>query len=290
MEIAISADSSWNKWHPTYKELGERCQRVGVSNLELAYYPENAGFESAQKTLESYGVRVVCVNATAKLRINVLDDPTPAIDNLLASLRLANQLGAKFVVLYPGNRPHWTFYEQTNVFRKLMEPVFQAATDLNLTLLLENHFDLRGEDPLHRDVVRDPDRTAAFFTVMDCPNLKLNFDPGNLYIAGIEPWPYAYRILREFMVYAHFKDLALFSEGLHGPIEKNETLSDASTGIYLPVPVGEGGINYYSLLREMKADNAVEYATFEDHTSADKAEDFYDRGVEFYRKVTADLA
>lgn len=285
LELAICADSSWNRWHPSYEALGDRCKRNGIAALELAYYPENKDFESASEILSSYGVRVVSVNATSKLRINVLEDPRAAQDQLIQCINLADSFGAKYVVMYPGTRPHWNFVDQINNFKRRMDPVFSVAVEKGITLLLENHFDLRGEDPLHRDVVREPDRTAVFFSAIDCPNLKLNFDAGNVYIAGIEPWPYAYRILKEFIVYAHFKDATRYSEELHGSIESNELLSDKSAGIFLPVAVGEGGINYAGLLREMSLNANIQFGAFEDHTSADRAEGYYDRGISYLRSV-----
>ena len=61
MELAICADSSWNRWHPTYDELGDRCRRLGIEAVELVYYPQNEGFAEAAQTLDGYGVRIVCV-------------------------------------------------------------------------------------------------------------------------------------------------------------------------------------------------------------------------------------
>jgi len=285
MELAICADSSWNRWHPSYERLGERCKRNTVSALELAYYPENPEFNQASEILKTFGVRIVSINSTSKLRINVLQDPKPAQSQLIECINLAKFLGAKFIVIYPGTRPHWNFVDQINNFKRRMEPVLEAAVDSGITLLLENHFDLRGEDPLRRDVVREPDRTAVFFTAMDCPNLKLNFDAGNVYIAGIEPWPYAYRILKDFISYAHFKDVTRFCEELNGSLESNELLSDKTAGIFLPVAVGDGAINYAGLLREMALNPNIEFGAFEDHTSADRAEDYYDRGISYLRSV-----
>ncbi len=285
MELAICADSSWNRWHPTYEKLGERCQRVKISALELAYYPDNSDFNNAPEILDKYGVKIVSINATSKLRINVLTDPEPAQKQLIECINMAHNLGAKYVVMYPGTRAHWNFVDQVNNFRRRLDPVLKVASEKGVTILLENHFDLRGEDPQHLDVVRDPDRTATFLTIMDSPNLRLNFDAGNVYIAGIEPWPYAYNILKEFIVYAHFKDIARFSEELHGAVEDNECLSDASTGLFLPVAVGDGGINYTGLLRDIATNANIEIGAFEDHTTAIRAENYYDRGVRYLREV-----
>jgi len=287
MRLAISADSSWNRWHPTYDQLGQRCQRLGVDAVELVYYPENEGFDRAPETLKSYGVDVVCINATAKQRINVLEDPKPAQDTINACIDLAADLGAGFVVMYAGHNKRWNFKERVELFRRRMEPCLQKATDRGVTLLLENHFDLRGEDPDYTDVVRRPDLTAVFLDALDCPQIRINFDPGNLYAARIEPWPYAYRILKDYIAYAHFKDMAYFSELLYGPLHENETLTDTLGGTFLPVAVGDGGINYWGLIQEMVRDGVAPIAAFEDHSLPKYAEQIYERGVRFARAAIA---
>jgi sugar phosphate isomerase/epimerase len=287
MRLALSADSSWNRWHPTYEQLGERCKRLGVDALELAYYPQNEGFDGAADTLARYGVEIVCVNATAKHRINIVDDVAPVQQELIRCITLAGDLGAPFVVMYAGHNSRWNMRERVELFRRRMEPVVAAAAKRNVTLLLENHFDLRGEDPHYTDVVRNPDLTAVFMEALDCEQIRINFDAGNVYAAGVEPWPYAYRILRDYIAYAHLKDMAYFSELLYGPFSANETLSDSKAGDFLPVAVGDGGVNYWGLLREMADDGVAAFATFEDHSLPENAERIYERGVAFARAAMA---
>lgn len=290
MEFALSADSSWNRWHPSYEQLGQRCERLGVHALELVYYPENDGFESAPETLARYDVRVVCVNATAKWRVNIADDPSEAQRNINACIRLAAGLGAEYVVTYLGHNEHWGWKETVDLTRRRLDPCIELAADKGVTLLLENHFDLRNEDPHGKDVVRDPDLTALFLESLGTKQVRLNFDPGNLYTAGYEAWPYSYRVLRDYIVYAHLKDMARFSEALYGPLSQNETLADSRTGIFLPVSVGDGGINYWGLLQEMERDGVVRYATFEDHSLPENAERYYERGLALALAATAGAA
>jgi sugar phosphate isomerase/epimerase len=290
MEFALSADSSWNRWHPSYEELGQRCERLDVHALELAYYPDNAGFANAAETLASYDVRIVCINATAKWRVNIVDDPREAQRNIVACIQLAADVDAEYVVIYLGHNPNWRWKETVDFTRSRLDPCITSAVDKGVTLLLENHFDLRNEDPQGYDVVRDPDLTALFLESLRTTQVRLNFDPGNLYTAGFEPWPYAYQVLREYIVYAHLKDMARFSEEVHGPLAQNETLADSQNGIFLPVALGDGAINYWGLLQEMERDGIVKYATLEDHSLPQNAERYYERGLALARQSAAALA
>lgn len=285
MELAICADSSWNRWHPTYEQLGQRCRRLGVDAIEMAYYPQNKGFDSAAETLDRYGVRIVCINATAKFRVMVTDDVEPVQRAICDVINLAGNVGAEFVITYPGHNPVWGFDEIVERYKRRMEPCHDLAADMGITMLLENHFDLRNEDLERTDVVREPELTARFLDALDAPHIRVNFDAGNVYAAGIEPWPYGYRILRDYIAYAHLKGMTRFSEKLYGPEDRYETLSDAHAGTYLPVAVGDDGINYRGLLMEMERDGIAKYAAFEDHAREEHAEEVFRRGVEFTREA-----
>ena len=283
MELAICADSSWNRWHPTYEQLGRRCRRLGVGALELVYYPQNYGFDRAAETLDGYGVRIACVNATAKFRVMIADDVEAAQRAICDVIKLAEHVGAAFVITYPGHNPSLSFDQIVEQYKRRMEPCHDLAAEKGVTMLLENHFDLRNEDPERTDVVREPELTARFLDALDAPHVRVNFDAGNVYVAGIEPWPYGYRILRDYIAYAHLKGMSRFSERLYGPEDSYETLSDAHTGTFLPVAVGDDGINYRGLLMEMERDGNARYAAFEDHARPEHAEKVFRRGVAFAR-------
>lgn len=289
MELAICADSSWNRWHPTYRQLGERCRRLGIGALELVYYPQNEGFDEAAEVLDGYGVRIVCVNATAKWRVMITDDVSAAQKAVCDVISLAADVGAGYVITYPGHDPALGFDEIVEQYKRRMAPCHDLAADKGVTMLLENHFDLRNEDPEATDVVREPELTARFLDALDAPHVKVNFDAGNVYAAGIEPWPYGYRILRDYIAYAHLKGMSRFSEKLYGPEDQYETLTDSRAGTFLPVAVGDDGINYWGLLAEMAQDGAVEYAAFEDHARAEHAERVFERGAAFARAAMASV-
>ena len=51
---------------------------------------------------------------------------------------------------------------------------------------------------------------------MDHPRFGVNFDADNFYNAGIEPFPYAYELLKGHVVQLHAKDSARYSPEVHG--------------------------------------------------------------------------
>ena len=98
MNIAFSSDSSWNRWHPTYDELGQLCKKYNVRYLELVFYPENDKFYQSPEILKSYGVDICCINATAKWRPMLVDDPTESQKKLCECIELAKKCNAKYVI------------------------------------------------------------------------------------------------------------------------------------------------------------------------------------------------
>jgi hypothetical protein len=79
--------------------------------------------------------------------------------------------------------------------------------------------------------------------------------------------------------------MARFSEKLHGSEDQYETLSDTHAGTYIPVAVGDDGINYRGLLMEMEWDGTAKYAAFEDHAREEHAERVFERGAAFAREA-----
>ena len=285
MNIAFSSDSSWNRWHPTYDELGQLCKKYNVKYLELVFYPENDKFYQSPEILKNYDVDICCINATAKWRPMLEDDPTESQKKLCECIELANNCNARYVIHYPGYNTSFNLKETLDQYKKRLDPCLNLASKYNIILLLENHFDLRNEDPNKMDPVRNPDLTALFLEALNLSNVKVNYDPGNVYCAGIEPWPYAYQILKEYIVYVHLKDMGFYAHSIYGSSKDIETLSDSHSGTYVPIALGEGGINYFSMLNDLKSNSKIEYFTFEDHARPEIRDEVLSKGVNFIKNI-----
>jgi sugar phosphate isomerase/epimerase len=56
-------------------------------------------------------------------------------------------------------------------------------------------------------------RTAELVQAVDHPALGVNWDPGNAYVAGDDPYPAGYEAVRPFVAHVHFKDVRRTVDG-----------------------------------------------------------------------------
>ncbi len=120
------------------------------------------------------------------------------------SLDYANELGAHLVLIFgfdragapPGPPPE-------EVLGCLLQAAEQAHS-AGIQLVLEN------EDGFWADTGR---RTAAVVRAVNHPALAVNWDPGNAFSAGDEPFPEGYRHVRGLVRHVHFKDAVRAPDG-----------------------------------------------------------------------------
>ncbi len=123
---------------------------------------------------------------------------------LPASLDYANELGAGLLVIFgfdrtgapPGSPPD----EVLNCLRYAAERA-QAA---GIQIAVET------EDGFWADTGQ---RTADIIKAVDHPCLRINWDPGNAFAAGDEPFPEGYQHVRGLVRHMHFKDAVRQADG-----------------------------------------------------------------------------
>ncbi len=123
---------------------------------------------------------------------------------LPASLDLANELGAGMLVIFGfdrGGAPTGPPPEDVlNCLRRAAEQG-QAA---GVQIALEN------EDGFWADT---GERTAHMVRTVNHPCLGVNWDPGNAFAAGDEPFPEGYQHVRGLVRHVHFKDALSAADG-----------------------------------------------------------------------------
>ena len=192
-------------------ELIDLAQRHGFKHIELMH-PKNTEVEGIERSLqlvENAGLKIVCVCSSSHMLMARNDEQERT--RLLEALDIAGQCGARFANTYFGRRPTRDDDSAIEVYAENIKPCLQKAAELGVTIVLENEFDVGGRDPAQSDITRRPESLRRLVERLSSPYFRLTLDACNFYFAGVEPYPYAYRVVREQIAYVHVKDGARYT-------------------------------------------------------------------------------
>lgn len=247
---------AFSDWTPE-SLLSLMTTRLGIRALD--YWPVNRGsldMPAYADLLQSYDVHVYCVNAPSTGgRLMAPGETGEAQATLLNAISEAEALGAPYVQFYTGV-PEWPeFVTVVKTLARYLAPVLDRAAQAGVMLLLENNLDQRGEDIFRLNPSRTPEMVFVVLEEIGSPIVRLSYDPCNFYTVGAEGYPYAYELLKPYIVNVHMKDCVRYSPLVYsGAAEQQKLLTDSASGPHLPVPVGQGAINWDGILRKLAAD------------------------------------
>lgn len=139
-------------------------------------------------------------------------------------------------------------------FRATVLALLEAPAHRTLLLALENSI---------IKVTRRPEDLAELVTAVGHPRFGVNFDPDNFYNAGVEPFPYAYELLKGHILHLHAKDSARYSPTIHGSATR---VLHRAGGNVVCVPMGSGAVNWAGLIARLQADGYRGPVSLEPHT------------------------
>lgn len=261
---------------------------VDVHHAELWPWNRVDSVDALIKLLQEYEVAIVCVNTSAERRLLV--HPEAEVSKIIDdAIDLARALGAPFVNFYPGHRAELDSVQNMALFRERVLPHLDYAAERNVALLVETHFDRaeRGEDPRGHDFLRWPEQTAMLVDWIRHPAFGVTFDPCNLYIAGVEPWPLAYRVLKPYIRYVHVKNAVRYARSLYGDPDVLELLTDSLNGAFMPVGLEEGALNWTLLVRDLIDGGFSGCLTIESHVGESDVAEVTKSEVKFLRQAIA---
>lgn len=130
------------------------------------------------------------------------------------SLDYANELGAKKVIIFGFDRAGAPAGELPEEILNILYLATERARLAGLELVLENEAGFWADTGKH---------SAQMVRAINHSSLSINWDPGNAFFAGDEPFPAGYSEVRGLVGHVHFKDAARDPVGepqyvLHGQI------------------------------------------------------------------------
>jgi len=279
MKLVVSGTGEYYEGQPVGRLLGV-AQRHAARYLEL-WYPKNTkalGLEPSIALIQEFGLQVIAVSTWTHLCGP--SDVAAQQALLTAGIELVARLGGRYASTYFG---HGEVQDDDLLIGRYIErlrPCLQRAVELGVTICLENEFNVLGDDPLASDITRRPWSIRKLIERVGSPYFRLTYDACNFYFAGAEPFPLAYEVLKDYIVYVHLKDGACYDPRLHS--QELQRYSDHS-GEYVCLPVGQGAVNYEGILARLAADGYDGFVTLEPHVEPARIDTTYEQTMAYLR-------
>lgn len=151
--------------------------------------------------------------------------PEISTEYLKQAIRFAAEIGTGVINTDEGPKPRWTTVEEDHV---LMRYVLMEAAQL-----AEARGILIGLEP-HQQYSKSPDGLDRIYQLVDSPAIGINFDTGNSYLCGHDPYEWLERV-KDRLVHLHAKDIS---------VAQSEDERGKVTGTPVGCACGEGVIDW----------------------------------------------
>lgn len=178
-----------------------------------------------KRCCEKHGVKLSGLSAhTATTR------PEVGVEYLKQAIRFAAECGAPVVNTDEGTKQPWTTEAEDHVLMRytLMEAV-RVAEPRGILIGLE----------CHQQYSKTPAGLDRIFKLVKNPAIGINFDTGNSYLAGEDPYGWLERVL-DRLVHLHAKDI---------PLQQSEAERGKVTGTPVGCACGEGVIDWARVIQ-----------------------------------------
>ena len=150
--------------------------------------------------LERHGVRASGLSAHCPLM-----RPEIAVPYLQKAIRFAHAIGAPVVNTDEGIRPSWVEGEDAfAVMKYTLTTVLRTAERYGVFVAIEPH----------QSITKTTDGLLRIATLVDSPFLRVNYDTGNAYLGGEDPYE-GLRAVAGLVVHVHAKDMLVHAERLN---------------------------------------------------------------------------
>jgi len=125
--------------------------------------------------------------------------PEISTEYLKQAIRCAAEIGTPIVNTDEGPKPLWTTEEEDHVLMRYVLMEAAKVADARNILI--------GIEP-HQQYTKTPDGLDRIYHLVDSPALGINFDLGNSYLCGFDPYDWLERV-KDRLIHVHAKDISL---------------------------------------------------------------------------------
>ncbi len=237
---------------------------------------EGRQIEEVRKITKLYNIQVACVTMPGAFNKEMVSEPEVYASSLRYAVDVAKELQAPLVNHYC---IHLAPERQANISNYLsaVAPAVERAEQQGVTIVLENEA---------HDASATPEGMLRIVQSVASERFRTVFDACNYYQASQEGFPFAYELLKDYIVYVHIKNGCVFQpQAGHSEENRGEgfTGSNAPNHIYYPI-LSKGAVNIDGLLLRLAQDGYDGYCTVEPHTTPNNVEDYYRQETDYLRK------
>ena len=177
---------------------------------------------------DKYGIKMSGLSAHTPLC-----KPEIGVEYLKQAVRFAAEAGAPVINTDEGPKPLWTTEDEDHVLMRYT--LVEAAR------MAEPRGILIGIEP-HQQYSKHPDGLDRIQALPDHPSVGINFDTGNSFLGGQDPYVWLERVL-DRLVHVHAKDIS---------IQQSEAERGKVTGTPVGCACGEGVIDWARVIEICK--------------------------------------
>lgn len=192
-----------------------------------------------KKELDKRGFKISAIGSPIG-KIKITDEFGPHLELFKHTIEIAKILESKFIRMFsffipegedPGKYRAEVMHRWTEFIK--------VAGGSGLVLLHENEKAIYGDTP---------ERCLDLIKTMNCNYFKAIFDPANFIQCNVEPYPKAFQLLKEHVVYIHIKDAVYVDHHV--------------------TPAGEGDGKVKEMLKELHNDGFEGFLSIEPHLAS----------------------
>lgn len=232
--------------HLSFEKAINRIKNLGIKYVEVGIKENGISFDnlaSVNSILEKNEIQVAALH---------IDDLT----NVEDKIKLSKLINASYLLIGRNLNIETNESKRKGLcnFIELLKNIVEKAEKENLIIVIENQ---------KLGITMRPKGLLEIVSNINSPFLKIAYDPDNFYNAGEEPFPYAYRLLDNYIGYIHAKDSTKFDKNIFDYDVR--VLHRAGIDVVC-VSLGRGALNWEGIINELKKVRYKGFIILEPHT------------------------
>lgn len=234
-------------------DMGLELLELGIANApnDLPEDSDGSQLDEVKALYKKYGVELLCA-ATGNDFTNGDDSDIKKIEHVID---MCQKLGVKYLRIFAGFSPVSEVVGQRwDNMISCLNRVYAYAKEKNVIPVVETHGGVNAfDDGVEHFMSTSAEPQALLKMISEVPDIQINYDPANLYAAGIGHPEDVYEKIKDKVCYAHLKDFTA-----------------QKSGHLLPSACGESDMDWSAILCAMKDFNGP--ALFEYENTCDVAD------------------